>query len=161
VKNGKLLKHLCKSSKPATIHPMPFVNEKQQDGNPCSDCDGGNAVSKAKTLEILKSLTSRMLLTLTPRKADAPMLVDSGEDIKEVTLLGPQVGQAMFVTRPFEEPVAPKVLINTPAQAASPNSPDFMTSCDGCGYTHKSLNECPRCTTIQKMSRVAIPVWRR
>lgn len=177
---GKLIKHLFVTTKSATIHPMPFVSENNgggcgqkwevhskstgrthKEGETCEKRNGGNVSKAESTIEILKSLTSRMLSTLTPRKADAPMLVDSGEPVGEVTLFGPQVAQAAFVNRPFEQPVATKVLINTPMQAASPLSPDFMTSCGSCGYTHKSLSECPRCTTIQKMSRESTPIWRR
>lgn len=188
---GKLIKHLYLTPDSATIQAVPFVSEKQRrwmwandpqmakeweqhnksdscahDANKtCEKCSGGDSVSKS-TVELLKGLTSRMISTLKNIKSSdaksAELPVESGETIVEVSVLtGPMVAQAMHVTRPFEQPIAPTVRVATPFQAASPTSPDFMASCNSCGYTHKSLNECPRCVSLRTQNREASPVWRR
>lgn len=183
---GKLIKHLYLRDVSATIQRMPFSSDKQRrwmwanepeiakewethkaitcehsSAGICKNCDGGTSVSKsAETIEILKGLTSRMLTAFAPKQKSTPPPVDSGEDTVEVTLLGPQVAQAMHRDRPFEQPIAPTVRVNTPFQG-TPLSPDFMTSCGSCGYTHKSLNDCPRCDTVRKQNREATPIWRR
>jgi hypothetical protein len=184
--HGKLIKHLYLRDVSASIQRMPFQSEKQRkylwanepevarewethkstscehsETEICKNC-GGTPVSKStEAIEILKGLTSRMLTAFAPKRQDAPPVVDSGEEVAEVTLLGPQVAQALHRDRPFEQPIAPTVRVQTPFQAAAPTSPDFMTSCNSCGYTHKSLSECPRCDAVRKQNREAAPIWRR
>jgi inorganic pyrophosphatase len=182
---GELIKHLYLRDVSATIQRMPFASEKQRrwmwanepemarewethksscshtSDDVCKNC-GGTSVSKsAETIEILKSLTSRMLTAFAPRQKNTSLPVDSGEEVTEVTLFGPQVAQALHRNRPFEEPIAPTVRVAAPFQSASPTSPDFMTSCNSCGYTHKSLSDCPRCDAIRSQNREATPIWRR
>ena len=140
---GKLIKSLYLSPQSANIH------------------SGGNSVSKT-AIDILKGLTSRMLSTRTPNKRiDAKVHVASESAAAEVHLFGPQVAQSIYVDRPFEQPTAPTVRISTPMQAGSQTTPDFMTSCGGCGYTHKSLSDCPRCAQLPGQNREATPIWRR
>lgn len=169
--HGKVIKHLYLLDASASIQRMPISGQAQQtrksascehsEDEVCKNC-GGTTVSKsAESIEILKGLTSRMLTAFAPRRAEQAPVVDSGEDVAEVTLLGPQVAQALHRDRPFEQPIAPTVRVNTPYQSASPTSPDFMTSCNSCGYTHKSLSECPRCDTMRKQNREATPIWKR
>jgi hypothetical protein len=188
---GQVIKHLYLTPDSATIEVVPFVSEKQRrwmwandpemaeewekhnksEGcahsaeKTCERCSGGDSVSKS-TVELLKGLTSRMISTLKNIKSSdakaAELPVESGETIVEVSVLtGPMVAQAMHVNRPFEQPIAPTVRVATPFQAASPTSPDFMASCNSCGYTHKSLNDCPRCASLRSQNREASPVWRR
>lgn len=187
---GELIKHLYLTPDSATIQAVPFVSEKQRRwmwandpamareweehskskscthaaAETCENCSGGDSVSKS-TIELLKGLNSRMLSTLknlSAPKESSELPVDSGETTVEVTVItGPKVAQAMHVNRPFEEPIAPTVRVMTPFQAAAPTSPDFMASCQSCGYTHKSLNECPRCATVRSQNREASPIWRR
>lgn len=156
---GKLIKHLYLTPDSASIQAVPFPGEKQRRNGA-----GGDSVSKS-TIELLKGLNSRMLSTLKNLKAPQEtqaLPVDSGETVVEVSVItGPKVAQAMHVSRPFEEPIAPTVRVMTPFQAAAPTSPDFMSSCSSCGYTHKSLNECPRCATVRSQNREASPIWRR
>lgn len=145
---GKLIKHLYLDTTSASIQASV-------------EYSGGNIVSK-DAVAILKGLTSRMLSTMhNSKRVEATPVVDSGEDIVEVAMTGPMVAQAMHVHRPFEQPVAPKVSIATPFQAAAPTTPDFMTSCGSCGYVHKSLGDCPRCSTLGDLNREAAPIWRR
>lgn len=186
---GKLIKHLYLQDVSASIQRMPFSSEKQRrwmwanepemareweqhsksaecshgPNEVCKNCDGGSVSKSAEAVEILKGLTSRMLTAFAPRRADSPaaLPVDSGEETVEVTLLGPQVAQALHRNRPFEQPIAPTVRVSTPFQAAAPTSPDFMSSCNSCGYTHKSLGDCPRCESVRSQNREATPIWRR
>lgn len=153
---GKIIKHLFLADSSASIQGGKSTGSH-------AEYAGGIVSNSESTLEILKSLTSRMLSMVRPRKVEVPgpLPVDSGEETVEVRLMGPEVAQAMYVSRPFEPPIAPTVRINTPFQAASPTSPDFMTSCGGCGYTHKSLNACPRCEQMHSQNRQATPIWRR
>lgn len=145
---GKLIKHLYLDTTSASIQPS-------------IEFSGGNIVSNA-TVDILKGITSRMLSTIkNSKRVEAAPVVDSGEDVVEVSLTGPMVAQALHVHRPFEQPVAPKVSIATPFQAAAPTTPDFMTSCAGCGYVHKSLGDCPRCASLSNLNREAAPIWKR
>ncbi len=125
----------------------------------CEKCNGTHSTS-----DILKGLTSRML-SLTKRHierqpVEAPP-AESEFSTEDVQLFGPQVAQALHVDRPFEPPHVPVVSVATPAQSASPLAPDFMVSCGGCGYTHKSLSTCPRCEQIAATNREATPIWRR
>lgn len=172
---GKLIKHLFLSLTSANIQQadlskkdkdMADTNiqkscEHSKDAT-CEKCNGTHSTS-----DVLKGLTSRML-SVTKRHiersaavAEKQVVPDSDFQTQEVTLFGPQVAQAMHKDRPWEPPHVPKVSISTPAQAGSPMSPDFMSSCDGCGYTHKSLSTCPRCEYISSTNREATPIWRR
>lgn len=124
----------------------------------CEQCNGTHS-----TTDILKGLTSRML-SMTKRAVErntAPVKIDSEFSTQEITLFGPQVAQAMHVDRPFEPPPVPVVSVASPMQAASPLAPDFMSSCGGCGYVHKSISACPRCEAIKATNREATPIWRR
>lgn len=139
---GKLIKGLYDATFSASIHKTP----------------NGDTVAKSESaIEILKSLTSRMLSTVAPR----PQRQQSVEPTGDSALYGPQVAQAAHRDRPFEQPVQPTAYIDTPAQVGPRLSPDFMTSCGSCGYTHKSLNSCPRCENVQAQARTATPIWRR
>ena len=137
-----------------------MTTEKSCDHSKSTTCENCEDASG-----ILKGLTSRML-SLTKRaveriQAHAPAAADPEFATQEVTLFGPQIAQALHVNRPFEPPSVPVVQIATPPQSASPLAPDFMTSCGGCGYTHKSLSSCPRCATNASSNREAAPIWRR
>lgn len=177
---GKLIKHLFLASPSANIQAMEkaiatfdalreATAEKDKDMTKkscehqkdvtCEKCNGTHS-----TTDILKGLTSRML-SLTKRHNERPVVeVPSAEPefiTQEIQLFGPQVAQALHVDRPFEPPHVPVVSVVTPAQSASPLAPDFMVSCDGCGYTHKSLSTCPRCDYVASTNREATPIWRR
>lgn len=131
--------------------------EHNPKGVTCEKCDG---TQSAKNLH--KSLTSRMLSMVVSHKQHlVPPPIDPEFRTEEVQLFGPQVAQAAHIQRDFEPPVVPAILIPTPMQAASPLAPDFLTSCCGCGYTHKSLSKCPRCAQNEASNRTAVPFWRR
>lgn len=161
---GKLIKHLFSTMTSANIPWVAKSVKEQTMTEPVKkSCDHGKSEEcQGDTKDILKGLTSRML-SLTKRaverRASAPVEEFS---TTEVTLFGPQVAQSLHVDRgPFEPPSVPVVRIETPAPAASPLSPDFMTSCGGCGYVHKSLDSCPRCASMAASNRTSVPVWRR
>ena len=140
---GKLIKHLFFDDASATIHT-------------CTPVAGGYNVSKS-TVEMLKGLSSRMLSAMNSlRREESAPVVDSGEEVMEVAMAVPMLAQA--VARPFETPTAPTATIMTPLDAAPAS---FMASCPSCGYTHKSLNGCPKCEAIRQTNREATPIWRR
>ena len=171
---GKLIKHLYLSPSSATLEKVVAVFEHVKKGNDMDEknveksCEHSKSVTCEKcngthsTMDILKGLTSRML-SMTKRAVEraAVKMQEAPSQPEDITLFGPQVAQALHVDRPFEPPAVPVVSISTPAAAASPLAPDFMTSCVGCGYTHKSLSTCPRCEAVAATNREALPIWRR
>lgn len=166
---GKLIKHLFLALPSANIPRMDKSMKELDMTTVEKSCEHSKEVTCEKcngthsTADILKGLTSRML-SMTKRAVERlapPPPVDPEFKTEEVSLFGPQVAQALHVDRPFEPPSVPVVSVATPAQSASPLSPDFMTSCGGCGYTHKSLSTCPRCDAIAATNREATPIWRR
>ncbi len=171
---GKLIKHLFLALPSANIQAVdkvfPEHVKKGNDMDTKKSCEHSKEVTCEKcngthsTSDILKGLTSRML-SLTKRHierqpVEAPP-AESEFTTEDIQLFGPQVAQALHVDRPFEPPHVPVVSVATPAQSASPLAPDFMVSCGGCGYTHKSLSTCPRCEQIAATNREATPIWRR
>lgn len=151
---GKLIKHLLASSISANIQGegdrMACDHPKDES---CKECDDPK--------EMLKALTSRML-SMVERPAPPQEEVPTAEDQVEVPLRGPEVARALHVDRRFEPPSVPVVSIKPQFPTTSVTVPDALTSCNSCGYTHKSLNECPRCTQLRDMnSRVSQPIWRR
>lgn len=173
---GKLIKHLYLSAYSATLEKAISADPQAKKGYYMDDtkveksCEHNKSVTCEKcngtqsATDILKGLTSRML-SMTKRalerQAKAEPLPEPEFATQEVALFGPQVAQAMHVDRPFEPPAAPVVSIPSPAQSASPLAPDFMATCGGCGYTHKSLSTCPRCDAVAATNREATPIWRR
>lgn len=179
---GKLIKHLFLSlpsanipSMAKSVHHGADSRESLKERNmtdvekscehnkdvTCEKCNGTHSAS-----DILKGLTSRML-SMTKRAVERAQTVAAAvaaapeHSSEGVRLFGPQVAQSLHVNRPFEPPSVPVVSIATPQASASPLAPDFMTSCGGCGYTHKSLSTCPRCATNHASNREAAPIWRR
>jgi len=131
--------------------------EHNTDGETCEKCNGTHSAT-----DILKGLNSRLLSMVTRSKEKLAPKPDPIATSGETTLFGPQVAQASFVPRPFEAPVVASVEIPVVQSAATPLAPDFMTSCGGCGYMHKSLSSCPRCAQVAALdARVATPAWRR
>lgn len=171
---GKLIKHLFLALASANIPGVDkSFHEKGVDMDEktmAKSCEHSKSVTCEKcngtqsATDILKGLTSRML-SMTKRAVEravaAPPVEVPEFNTQEVELFGPQFAQANHRDRPFEPPQVPVVSVATPAQSASPLAPDFMTSCGGCGYTHKSLSTCPRCSAIAATNREATPIWRR
>lgn len=143
---GKLIKHLFFDSASASIQATVAFS-------------GGQHVSKS-TIDLLKGLSSRMLSAMNSlKREEAPSAsVDSGEEVVEVVMPVPSLAQS--VVRPFEAPPAPTAHIMTPFTATSPSA-YTVSSCPSCGYTHKSLNGCPRCEQLRQTNREATPIWRR
>lgn len=164
-RKGKLIKHLFLADSSATIQAMAKSQEKSLScehgaDELCKNC-GGEHVSNSAT-DILKGLTARMLSMMVKRTKAAevrPEVPEAEHQPRE--LLGPEVARAIYVQRPFEQPTAPTVHVRTPIPTASPTAPDFMASCGSCGYTHKSLSDCPRCAQVHKSNVEAKPIWRR
>ena len=167
---GKLIKHLFQSLGSANIQQMVTSKGYDMTDNAslekscehsksvtCEKCDGTHSAK-----DLLKALTARMLATVSSHKAKPPVTVALDPELTtQEVLFGPQVAQAMHHDRPWEPPQVPVVAVQTPIPAASPLAPDFLTSCDGCGYTHKSLSTCPRCAAVAATNREATPIWRR
>lgn len=160
---GKLIKHLFTSDISASIQgkgdQMSCNHSKDET---CKYCKKDDATS------LLKALTSRMLSVVKRGREKAqleaaPVVIsdDPMLQIQEVKLLGPAVARALHVDRPHEPPSVPVVHLQTPPSTPV-NTPDLMTSCGGCGYVHKSLNECPRCSSLREMhTHTSKPIWRR
>lgn len=171
---GKLIKHLYLAPSSATLEKVVAVFEHVKKGNDMDEknveksCEHSKSVTCEKcngthsTTDILKGITARML-SITKRAVERAAARQDADvpPTEDVTLYGPQIAQALHVDRPFEPPAVPVVFIPTPPPSASPLAPDFMTSCVGCGYTHKSLSTCPRCEAIAATNREAAPIWRR
>lgn len=179
---GKLIKHLFLADPSAKIEKavatyaelanagmekagqMEKSCEHNPNGETCEKCNGTHS-----TTDIYKALNSRLLSMIA--RVTKPVVVAavdssantvSGEQTTEVTLFGPQVAQASYVDRPFEQPITKSVHIPTPSPQATILSPDFLSACGGCGYMHKSLSTCPRCAQVSAQNaRVATPAWRR
>lgn len=164
---GKLIKNLFIANPSAIIQQVDWLTQKDSNMDINKACDHSKSTTCSKcedkgcASDMLKALTSRMLSTLQRHKtavqereaaAKQPPELPAEFDTQEISLLG---------SRKFETPITPTGHIATPAPSASPLSPDFMTSCDGCGYTHKSLSACPRCAGITASNREALPIWRR
>lgn len=156
---GKLIKHLLASNISAKIQNEGDRMACDHDEDEvCKKCEGPK--------DILKALTARMLAMSSNAQArmnvkevieDDPML-----ETVEVTPIGPGVARALHVDRPFEPPSVPVVSIRPQIQVTSLTTPDPMTSCVSCGYVHKSLNECPRCSQLRESNaRTSQPIWRR
>lgn len=142
---GKLIKHLFFDLSSASIHASLLLS-------------GGNHVANS-TVEILKGISSRMLSAMNSlRRDESAPVVDSGEQVLEVTMPVPPLAQT--VVRPFEEPVAPVSRIATPFDAVAPSAYTVAT-CPGCGYVHKSMSVCHRCESVRQGNREATPIWRR
>lgn len=154
----KKMHHAAKEDKPLKEgQKMDKSCEHNTDGETCEKCNGTHSAT-----DILKGLNSRLLSMLKKQKERPAPVSDTIAMSGETRLVGPQVAQASFIDRPFEAPVIASVEIPTVQSAATPLAPDFMTSCGGCGYIHKSLGTCPRCAQVAALSaRVAIPTWRR
>lgn len=63
--------------------------------------------------------------------------------------------------RDHEMPVVRSHVINAPLISKSQTAPIDFTSCDGCGYTHKSITDCPRCATLSRLDGEAKPFHQR
>lgn len=156
---GKLIKHLFIDDISASIQSKGDLMDCDHDKNEtCKDCKKEDANS------LLKALTARMLSIAKRHREEAPLVEPDPDPMvqtQEVRLLGPAVAQALHVSRPHEPPAVPVVHLQTPPSNPV-NTPDLMTSCNSCGYVHKSLNECPRCSSLRELnSRVSTPIWRR
>lgn len=136
-RKGKLIKHLCVSLVSASI---PTANDPS---------DGGLVSKQESAIDVLKSLTSRMLVSITPRASREPVPTEQAN-----------TRVSHDPSRAFEAPAVAAEHVPTP-DYASPTSPDFLTACVGCGYMHKSLGICPLCTQMKQLDRTAVPVWRR
>lgn len=124
-----------------------------------TECTHGAACKSCGAEKVLKALTSRMLTLTQPAKAKAVQnIAAESETLFSQELLDTQ---RSTVQNEFEPPVVPSKRIATPAPTGSLLAPDYMTSCGGCGYVHKSLNSCPRCQAISNTNREAAPIWRR
>ncbi len=64
-------------------------------------------------------------------------------------------------THSHEAPVVRAHPINAPLVSKSQTAPIDYTSCEGCGYVHKSISDCPRCATLSRLSGEAKPYHQR
>lgn len=166
---GKLIRSLCLTNSSAKLQKafpdseganMEDIDKSCEHSKSitCEKCNGTHSAS-----DILKGLTAK-LLSMSKRARERPVTPPEAvteDQTVEVTLFGPQVARALHVNRPFETPSVPVVAITPPAASASPLAPDFLTSCGGCGYMHKSISSCPRCATNASNNHEAAPIWRR
>jgi len=157
---GKLIKHLFLADTSANIQRMDKSFRKDDSmAEKCNHPKDEKCDSCKDAVEILKGLTARML-SMMKRHTERPVVETETTATPDPEFTTQEV-QMFSVPRPFEPPTVPTAHIATPAQAASPLAPDFMTACEGCGYIHKSISACPRCEAIANISGEALPIWRR
>lgn len=156
----KKMHHAAEEGKPLKeSQKLDKSCEHNPDGVTCEKCNGTHS-----TKDLLKALTSVVFAMGARDRArlEAQQAAQQRRNAPEPEMdMGEFAPRQVNVNRPFEPVRPPTAHVATPAQAASPLSPDFMTTCDGCGYMHKSISTCPRCEQISKSNKEAVPFWRR
>ncbi|NJL53704.1 hypothetical protein HC928_00265 [bacterium] len=145
---GKLIKHLYAEAVSANIHSNS-VSYSLEDPH----------MSNA---DLFKALSARFLsFTKNARRAMDEHAAAASEKQPEIFATEEVQVLPLHAFRPHEPPPVPVVHVPTPMQSGTLTAPDFMTSCDSCGYTHKSLSSCPRCDQVREMNKESTPIWRR
>lgn len=153
------------------------------DGNDpkCENCGGDGDMSKADPVAILRSVSAKM----SALKAEKLEKNEDDEDVEKALKAAAvhgmsrarRIATAIINNTPLaavddgaigtirmrgehEPPVVPIRHVDTPPPSYHV-APDFLKSCGSCGYVHKSIDDCPRCESVQARNRPAVERWRR
>ena len=163
---GKLIKHLYFTESSAKL--AKAVIDKDQDMEQTKkSCEHSKSITCEKcnnpsATDLLKALTARML-SMSKIQQEHAAAVKASREAAETPVEDSKPPVLHANDRPFEPPSTRIGVIPTPpvTETLTLLSPDFLTSCTGCGYTHKSLSNCPRCASVAAFDREALPIWRR